>query len=129
MGSEPARMTDQGVQNVFYFRDRVVRDARFKLFVDTNRKPKKLVDLSKDLEEKNNLIGNPEYDEVLQRLTAVVGKLPPMDNDPKYSPLTANPWDRTAKHQAGIHKKGNPANPKGAQSNKNKNGSNKKRNQ
>jgi arylsulfatase A-like enzyme len=106
MGSAPGRMTEQGVQNVFYFRDRVVRDARFKLFVDTNRQPKKLVDLSKDLEETNNLIGNPEYDQVLAQLTAVITTLPEMDNDPQYEALAVNEWDKPASYQSGAHKKG-----------------------
>jgi arylsulfatase A-like enzyme len=122
MGSEPARMTDKGVQNVFYFRDRVVRDARFKLFVDTNRKPEKLVDLSKDLEEENNLMGNPEYDEVLNRLTAIIDTLPEMDNDPKYEPLATNAWDRKASYEADIHKPGNPVKPEGFVARKSKSG-------
>ncbi|MHC4905656.1 MAG: sulfatase-like hydrolase/transferase [Planctomycetota bacterium] len=112
MGSHPARMTDKGVQNVFYFRDRVVRGARFKLFVDTKRKPEKLIDLSKDVEEKNNLIGNPEYDEVLKRLAAIIDELPKMDSDPKYEPLATNPWDMKVKYEADIHKLDNPADPK-----------------
>ena len=105
MGSHPARMTDQGVQNVYVFRDRVIRGTRFKLFVNTERQPEKLVDLSKDPEEENNLMGNPEYDEVLQQLTAIIDQLPKIDNDPKYQILPANEWDRKASHQAGTHKK------------------------
>ncbi|MHC5157659.1 MAG: sulfatase-like hydrolase/transferase, partial [Planctomycetota bacterium] len=105
-------MTGKGVQNVFYFRDRVVRGARFKLFVDTKRKPEKLIDLSKDVEEKNNLIGNPEYDEVLKRLAAIIDELPKMDSDPKYEPLATNPWDMKVKYEADIHKLDNPADPK-----------------
>ncbi len=120
MGSAPARMTDKGVQNVFYFRDRVVRDARFKLFIDTSRKPIKLVDLSKDLTETNNLIGNPEYEEVLQRLTSIIDTLPAMDNDPRYEPLPANAWDKPASYEADIHKYGNPDNPGGVDGKKGK---------
>jgi arylsulfatase A-like enzyme len=110
MGGSPARMTDQGVQNVYTFRDRVVRDARYKLFISPNRTPEKLVDLSQDPEEAHNLIGNPEYEDVLKRLTAVIGQLPEMDNDPKYEPLPANPWDKKSSKQADVHKTGHPEN-------------------
>ncbi len=112
MGSKAARMTDKGVQNVYYFRDRVLRDGRFKLFVSTQRKPQKLIDLSKDSEEKNNLIGNPEYKEVLKRLSAVVETLPIKDNDPAYTILAANEWDKKARFEADIHKLENPLKPR-----------------
>ena len=111
MGADPARMTDKGVQNVFYFRDRVVRDARFKLFIDTNRKPEKLIDLSQDPEEANNLMGNPEYADVFQRLTAIIDTLPKADNDRSYEPLALNAWDRKASHEADVHKRGIRVNP------------------
>ena len=114
MGSHPARMTDKGVQNVYYFRDRVVRDARFKLFVGTNRKPEKLIDLSKDPAEKNNLMGNPEHADVLKRLTAMIDTLPQKDNDPVYEPLAPNAWDRKISHKADTHKLDSPDSPKGS---------------
>ena len=107
MGSKPGTMTDKGIQNNCWFRDRVIREGRFKLFIGTDRKPEKLVDLSKDLEEENNLIGNPEYAEVLTRLSAVIDTLPEKDNDPKYDTLPANPWDKKASSKADVHKKSN----------------------
>jgi arylsulfatase A-like enzyme len=110
MGGSPARMTDQGVQNVYYFRDRVVRDARYKLFINSNRQPEKLVDLSKDPEEAHNLIGNPEHESVLERLATIIDQLPQMDNDPQYEMLPQNPWDRKSRTKADIHKKGHPDN-------------------
>ena len=49
MGSHPGVATDAGIENVYYFRDRVIRESRYKLFVGSDRKPEKLVDLEKDL--------------------------------------------------------------------------------
>jgi arylsulfatase A-like enzyme len=106
MGGSPARMTDQGVQNVYTFRDRVVRDARYKLFISSDRTPEKLVDLSKDPEEAHNLIGSPEHEAVLKRLAAIIDQLPQVDNDPQYEMLPPNPWDRKSRDKADIHKKG-----------------------
>ena len=91
MGSKPARMTDAGVENVFYFRDRVVRDSRYKLFIDTKRQPEKLIDLEKDPAELNNLIDNPEYKAVLDRLSQAIETFPEMDNDPDLHKAASNP--------------------------------------
>jgi arylsulfatase A-like enzyme len=110
MGSHSARMTDVGVENVYYFRDRVVREGRFKLFVGTDRKPVKLVDLANDLEEQNNVSGNPEYAEVLARLSQVIDGLPEMDNDPNYQRLDPQDWWKKGEHASKIHKNGHPAN-------------------
>ena len=41
MGSHPAKLSDKGVENVYYFRDRVIRGTRYKLFIGTDRKPEK----------------------------------------------------------------------------------------
>ena len=38
-GKNDARLTKDGVQNAFVFRDRVLRDERFKLYVDPRRQP------------------------------------------------------------------------------------------
>lgn len=48
MGSHPGLATASGIENVYWFRDRVIRQARYKLFVGTDRKPQKLVDVIKD---------------------------------------------------------------------------------
>lgn len=108
MGSKPARMTDAGVENVYYFRDRVVRDARYKLFVSTDRKPEKLIDLEKDPAEQNNLINNPEYKAVLDRLSLAIETFPESDADPTYAKLATNPWDKKATFPSKLHKQGHP---------------------
>jgi len=110
MGSRPARMTDQGVENVHYFRDRVLRESRYKLFVGTDRTPEKLVDVLADPEEKKNLLGNPEYAPVVKRLMKVIESQPLQDNDPSYDHLPANAWDRKAKVKSQLHKTGHPEN-------------------
>jgi arylsulfatase A-like enzyme len=108
MGSRPARMTEAGVENVYYFRDRVVRDARYKLFVSTERKPEKLIDLEKDPAELNNLLNNPEYKAVLDRLSQAIETFPETDSDPTYTKLATNPWDKKATFPSKIHKNGHP---------------------
>ncbi|NQZ59852.1 MAG: sulfatase-like hydrolase/transferase, partial [Lentisphaeraceae bacterium] len=61
MGANPAKLTEKGVENVYFFRDRVIREKRYKLFVSGAGKAKKLVDVIKDPDEKTTLINNPDY--------------------------------------------------------------------
>jgi len=111
MGSHPAKLSEKGVENVYYFRDRVIREARYKLFVGPDRKAYKLVDVINDPDEKVDLMSNPEYKEILNRLSAVIETLPQRDNDPKYSVLSANEWDLPVKVKSQVHKVGHPDNP------------------
>ena len=95
MGSHPGLATDGGIKNVYVFRDRAIRETRYKLFVGTDRKPEKLVDVINDPEEKINLMGNPEYRDVLERLSGVIATLPKQDNDPIYTPIPDYPKYKT----------------------------------
>jgi len=111
MGSHPAKLTAKGVENVFYFRDRVVRNERYKLFIGPDRKPSKVVDLSTDFAEEKNLLDSPEYKEICEKLTAVIEKLPKKDNDPNYEALKLEGWEKVSDTPSQVHKKGHPDNP------------------
>ena len=95
MGSKPAVATDRGIENAYYFRDRVLRESRFKLFVGADRTPEKLVDLANDPEEKNNLITNTEFSPIVARIMSVVESQPVRDNDPFYTVLEEYPHYET----------------------------------
>ena len=94
-GKNDARLTRDGVQNAYVFRDRVIRDERFKLHVDTRRQATALYDLIADPAEENNLIASPDPAAVAARtrLNAVIPGFPARDNDPIYTPLPPRPWD------------------------------------
>ncbi len=108
MGSHPARLTEKGVENVYYFRDRVIRNERYKLFIDVNRKPVKVVDVLNDLDEKVNLIGKPKFKAECDKLIAVIPLLPKQDNDPSYTRLPATDWEKISSVKSQTHKKGHP---------------------
>jgi arylsulfatase A-like enzyme len=91
MGSLPGLATTNGIENVYWFRDRVIRETRYKLFVGTDRKPQKLVDVIKDPGENTNLMNNPEYRPELERLSKVIGQLPEKDNNPIYTRIPDYP--------------------------------------
>lgn len=94
-GQNNAALSEKGVENQYHFRDRVIRNKEYKLFVSTERNPEKLVNILNDPEEKHNLLHaeNPEIKVVLEKLWKVVERIPEKDNDPIYIPLPPQPWD------------------------------------
>jgi arylsulfatase A-like enzyme len=101
-GGNNARLTEQGVENEYRFRDRVIRGERYKLYIDTDREPEKFYDLINDPFETNDLLkDNTIAREHLYSLMSVVDSFPEYDNDPRYNPNPSQPWDVeiTAKSQ------------------------------
>jgi len=113
MGSHGGVSTDKGIENVYYFRDRVVREERYKLFVGIDRKPVKLVDVINDPAEEKNLIDNPEYASIVKRLYKPIEAMPEMDNDPSYTRDPDYPVYKNDGKKSQIHKIGHPENPNG----------------
>ncbi|MCA9196759.1 MAG: sulfatase-like hydrolase/transferase [Planctomycetales bacterium] len=102
MGGNPAELGADGrVHSVQVFRDRVIRDKRFKLFVDTQRTGSQLFDLESDPWEQTNLIDSqdPVVLNAKRRLMDVVATLPAEDASPLYDPTPPQPWDRQRKAQ------------------------------
>ena len=77
---------------------RVVREKRYKLWINENRKSWKLTDLAMDPDESNNLLDSwrPEHRRARARLERVAQGFSPDDAAPKYVPLSAQPWDLPA---------------------------------
>jgi arylsulfatase A-like enzyme len=94
-GGNNAALSEKGVENKYHFRDRVIRDKEYKLFVSPERKPEKLGNLKQDPAEKHNLLpaDDPAVQAKLEKLWKVVEQLPEKDNDPIYIPLASEPWD------------------------------------
>ncbi|MGI9515856.1 MAG: sulfatase-like hydrolase/transferase [Pirellulaceae bacterium] len=82
----------------YLYRDRVIRDKRYKLYVETDRSPVKLVDLQNDQDELVNRIDDPGLAEVLARLQQVADSFPSQDASPRYTPLAPQPWDVTQRN-------------------------------
>ena len=102
-----AALSEKGLENQYRFRDRVVRDKAYKLFVSPERKPEKLVSVKADPEEKYNLIksNNPEVKAEYEKLWKVVRSFPDQDNDPHYTPLPSEPWDKEVTVKSQVWKK------------------------
>lgn len=107
-GGNNAKLTDKGVENQWHFRDRVIRDQRYKLYISTARQPEKLFDLKEDPWETRNLIDDPAHSEVKERLFRYISHHPAMDNDPIYQPLGPQPWDVKVTAESQRWKRGKP---------------------
>ncbi len=103
-GRNQARLTENGVENQYIFRDRVIRNERFKLWIDTKRKASAFYDLQEDPAENTNLLDSLNSKirkENFDELYEVARNLPVKDADPKYKNNPPQEWDRevTAKSQ------------------------------
>ena len=103
-GHNNARLTENGVENQYYYRDRVIRNKRYKLYVSSSGQAEKLYDLLNDPGELTNLIDSVHIADIaanLDKLAGVIPQFPEKDNDPVYTPHPARPWDVeiTAKSQ------------------------------
>ena len=96
-GKNEAAVSETGVENQYVFRDRVIRDKRYKLYVAATpeRMAEKLFDLQADPAESNNLLGSDDaaVQDALERLMTVARSFPDRDNDPQYMRREANDWD------------------------------------
>lgn len=110
-GGNHAKLTDAGVENQYWFRDRVLRNERFKIYIDASRNAEKLVDVIRDPEESQNLL-NSESSEITsaRRLfMKAVNEMPNKDADPKYHALPAKDWFLIPDTPSQIWKTGRPA--------------------
>ncbi len=106
-GGNNAALSEKGVENQYRFRDRVLRDKEYKLYVSTDRKPEQLYNLKDDPYEEQNLISGQDrkIQQVIQKFWKVVATFPEVDSDPKYIPLGPQPWDVEVTVESEVWKK------------------------
>ena len=107
-GGNHARLTENGVENQYKYRDRVIRNARFKLYIDSHGHPEKFFDLELDPYEMRNLLdslGKDNYRGNFEKLMQVAGTFPQKDNDPRYQPNPEQPWDVPVTAQSQLWKR------------------------
>jgi arylsulfatase A-like enzyme len=97
MGRGPARLDEQGIRGADDFGPRVIRDKRYKVWVNTDKVIDQLYDMLQDPWEEHNLIDSdkPEHRTALAKFQAIVDAMPDEDARPLYTPQPPNPWDRT----------------------------------
>jgi len=104
MGHGAARLDAKGVRGRTDYMDRVLRDKRYKVWLEKGPKISRLYDLKADPMEKDNLIKSPKPAHVaaLNKFQEIVDSRPKVDARPQYRPRKANSWDR----KPGESKKG-----------------------
>ncbi|WP_372935473.1 sulfatase-like hydrolase/transferase [Seonamhaeicola sp.] len=94
MGGLPGHINKEGwLENAILFRDRVLRNEKYKVYVDTLQQITRLFDMEKDPYETNNLIDDAEMEQVLKAFKTKVEALPNLDNNPKYTKTKGLPTD------------------------------------
>ncbi len=102
LGHGAARLDDKGVRPKVDYTPRVIRDERYKAFVQDGRIAK-LVDLTTDLEEQDDILDSEDANVVAARkkFEAVVRACPERDARPQYDATPPQPWDRKPTDDAG----------------------------
>jgi len=96
LGHGPARLDERGVRGQYDYASRVIRDKRYKVWVDTDGKIERLHDLQADPWEQTNLIDSdrPAHVTAKKRFQQVIDSLPAKDGRPKYRPRPGRPWEK-----------------------------------
>ncbi len=107
-GGNHARLTSEGVENQYRFRDRVLRNKDFKLYVGSDRQPTAFYQVTDDPWEEVNLLDSldarkirPQY----EQLWSIVETFPEVDNDPQYDRNPAQVWDVKITAESEVWKK------------------------
>jgi arylsulfatase A-like enzyme len=96
LGHGAAALDARGVRGKNDYADRVIRERRYKVWVDTDKQIQAIYDLHEDPREQRNLLDSddPQVAAALARLQAVVDQTPDKDARPKYRKRDPLPWDR-----------------------------------
>lgn len=98
MGGHPAKLREGRVVPKEPYDERVLRDKRYKVWVDGKGDIVKLYDMQEDPWEKTNLRHvaqeTPEQVEAIAKFNAVLATFPKEDQAPAYKPNPAQSWDR-----------------------------------
>ncbi len=94
MGGLPGHINKEGwLVNAIQYRDRVLRDEKYKVYVDTLQQIGRLYDIESDPYETNNLIENADLRDVVSGFKTKIDALPKLDNNPKYTKTKGLPTD------------------------------------
>lgn len=104
MGYGPARLENGRIRPVQDFTDRIIRDKRYKVWIE-DHEISRLYDLQKDPDEASNLIEQipSEAEPALEKFKRLFASFPERDTIPFYDPLPPQAWDVDAeKHNARL---------------------------
>lgn len=96
VGGHPAKLRDGRVVPKDPYDERVLRDKRFKVWVNGKGKITKLYDMTADPWEETNLVDSdkPEHAASREKFEKILATFPDRDAAPKYKKNPPQPWDR-----------------------------------
>jgi arylsulfatase A-like enzyme len=97
LGHGAARRDAEGVRGVDDYADRVIRDRRYKVWIEPNRNISAFYDLQSDPLERHNLLGSQLSEPArmsLAKFQGVMKTMPANDARPQYRPRESQPWDK-----------------------------------
>ena len=96
LGHGAARLDEQGVRGVVDYTARIIRDKRFKVWVNEDAQITQLFDLKADPLEQSNLFGKKgqAIQDAIAKFQKVVDSMPAKDARPQYRKRKALPWDK-----------------------------------
>ena len=109
-GGDHFRLTDKGLENRDWFRDRVMRNERYKAFFGRDRKLIKMVDLQADPKEETDVQDREsvEIQNAKKSFTNAIAEMPQRDADPNYTPLGKRQWYVKPTMKSEVWKSGYP---------------------
>ena len=98
LGGHFAMLVDDRIVSAHTFRDRVIRDKKYKAYVDTTGQIVEIIDFKNDPDELINLIDkdDPGITQSKEKFQAVVDGLPKKDANPVYFQLDTSFYDHPA---------------------------------
>ncbi|MDN5216854.1 sulfatase-like hydrolase/transferase [Fulvivirgaceae bacterium BMA12] len=98
LGGRFAMLVNDRITSAHTFRDRVIRDEKYKSYVDTTGRIYEIIDFLNDPDEQINLIdsSNPEIVTSKKKFQEVVNSLPQKDNSPIYQQWDTSYYDHPA---------------------------------
>ncbi len=88
------------MENMYIYRDRVLRNKEFKLYISTKKEAVKFYNLIDDPYEKNDLLKRELTDVEMVNFSTLLSAskgFPDKDNDPIYTPTPSQWWDAAIK--------------------------------
>ncbi|WP_236978817.1 sulfatase-like hydrolase/transferase [Membranihabitans maritimus] len=96
MGSHPASIDKRGrIRNHFTFRDRIMRNERYKIYIDTLRRIQRMYDLSTDPYETKDIANSDieTVENIRNQVQEILSFIPEADEHPDYEQLDRSLYD------------------------------------
>ncbi len=98
LGGHFAMLVDDRITSAHTYRDRVIRDKKYKAYVDTTAQIVEIIDVINDPDERTNLIHSREQEiiDAKAKFQQVVDAMPKKDASPKYEQIDGSFYDHPA---------------------------------